>query len=82
MLADKLKESLQYSQDNLDFPDFLAREIEIIMEKPNLMDSKKELIESLIFQVSDYDPYAEAGCCKDATSPEDIKKTINNILYK
>jgi len=82
MLADKLKESLQYSQDNLDFPDFLAREIEIIMEKPNLMDSKKELIESLIFQVSDYDPYAEAGCCKDTTSPEDIKKTINNILYK
>jgi len=82
MLADKLKESLQYSQDNLEFPDFLAREIEIIMGKPELMESKREMIELLIYQVSDYDPYAEAGCCKDATSPEDIKKTINSILYK
>lgn len=82
MLKEKLIESLRYSQNNLDFPDFLAREIEIIMEKPDIMKSKKELVESLIFQISDYDPYAEAGCCKDATSPEDIKKTINNILYK
>ncbi|HCW94210.1 MAG TPA: hypothetical protein DHM44_11080 [Flexistipes sinusarabici] len=82
MLAEKLKESLQYSQNNLDFPDFLAREIEIIMKEPEIMESKNNLIESLIFQVSDYDPYAEAGCCKDATSPEDIKKTINSILYK
>jgi hypothetical protein len=81
MLASKLKESLAYSQENLDFPDFLAREIEIIIQKPNIMEEKKDLVESLIFQVSDYDPFAEAGCCKDATSPEDIKKTINMILY-
>ncbi len=81
MLQIKLKESLAYSRDNLDFPDFLAREIEVIINKPNIINKNKDLVELLIFQLSDYDPFAEAGCCKTATSPEDIKKTINKILY-
>jgi len=82
-LAETIRTTVQKSQDEEEFPDYLAVEVLDIADKIEDYSSIPEMLLKLIFMVSDYNTYAETCCEKIGTSHLDIEnylKKIDNAL--
>lgn len=62
-----------------DLPDFLAVKIFYLVENKVKYIDKQIIVHELIHQISNYNTYSEAGCCKTDFSAEDIKITLNRL---
>jgi hypothetical protein len=67
--------ALQQSRDG-EFPVWLLAEILEIAEHPDRYADQLHQVETLISQISDYDPYASAGCFGTSVGPGTIQATI------
>jgi hypothetical protein len=68
-------------QQNLsgEFPSWLVAEVLEIAGRPDRYRGKAVLVERLIAQIADYDPYAGAGCFGGAVSAGAIQATLREL---
>jgi len=62
-----------------EFPTWLLAEVLMIADQPELHEGKVHLVEMLISQINDFDPYAGAGCFDTSVGAETIQATIRRI---
>ena len=67
-IADQAKEG--------ELPVFLHEALYALSRGRQRFAGREELVAQLAWQVAEYDPYAEAGCCKTACGAEDIRLTL------
>jgi len=79
-LFEKLRAvALQQSMGG-EFPDWLLEDILKIADTPDSHADKVQLIETLIMQIGDFDPYAGTGCFDSSVGPDAIRSTIRQVL--
>ena len=62
-----------------DLPQWLADPVLEVAHHPERFQQKEYLVEMLLDQVSNFDTYGEAGCCKWAFDHEDVKRTLDRL---
>ena len=72
--------ALQQSRDG-EFPIWLLADILEIADNPGRYADKVHLVEILIAQVGEYDPYAGAGCFDTSVGSGTIQSTIHQIQH-
>ena len=65
------------SHDDLPYP--VVEEIVGLATFPERLAGKGELLETLLRQLDDYDPYAGVGCFGSGTTLERIRQTLGEI---
>jgi hypothetical protein len=79
-LFEKLRAvALRQNLDN-EFPSWLLAEVMTIADEPDLHEEKVHLIELLIEQIDNFDPYAGTGCFDTSVGAETIQSTIRRVL--
>lgn len=78
-LFDDLKQSalLQHAQG--DFPDWLLADVLEVADNPDCFAGKENLVETLVKQIREYDPYAGSGCFDTSFGVEDIRRTLRHL---
>lgn len=78
-LFEKLRAvALQQSMGG-EFPDWLLEDILKIADAPDSHADKVDLIETLITQIGDFDPYAGTGCFGNSVGADAIRTTIRQV---
>ena len=72
-------EALQQSMGG-EFPDLLLADILKIADNPDRYVDKVHVVETLITQIGDFDPYAGTGCFGPSVGPDAIRMTIRQIV--
>ena len=69
-------------QQNLsgEFPDWLLAEVVAIADRPERYADSITLVEMLVEQIGDFDPYAGSGCFDSSVAAGTIQATIRKIL--
>ncbi len=75
----ELEKVTRHEYEHGELPAWLAEPIFEVINNPHRYQDKDYLIEMLIDQLSEYDVYAEAGCCRWASDHEDIKRTLGRL---
>lgn len=75
----ELEKVTRQEYDHGELPAWLAEPIFDVVNHPDRYQGKDYLIEMLIDQISEYDVYAEAGCCRWASDHEDLKRTLGKL---
>jgi hypothetical protein len=65
-----------------EFPIWLMAEVIVIASSPELYANKTDLVQTLISQIKNYDPYAGSGCFDTSVGAETIGKTIRQIMQQ
>lgn len=78
-LFEKLKAVALQQNLSSEFPSWLLEDVMAIADDPDRFADKTELVELLIRQISDYDPYAGAGCFGTSVGAETIRSTIRRL---
>ena len=63
-----------------EFPTWLMADVIAIASDPGQYANKTDLVQTLITQIKDYDPYAGAGCFDTSVGAETIGATIRQIM--
>jgi len=63
-----------------EFPTWLLSELDAILELPERHRGNLQLIERLVSQLREFDPYAGVGCFGSGTSAGTIQATLREIL--
>jgi len=71
--------ALQENQSG-EFPSWLLAEVLVIADHPDRYADKVHLIEVLIRQIGDFDPYAGAGCFNGSVGADAIRAVIGQIV--
>ena len=79
-LFDRLREKAVKEHRSGEFPSWLLAEVLVIADRPDLYRDKADLVQMLIMQIGDFDPYAGAGCFGDSVGAETIRATIGRIV--
>jgi hypothetical protein len=64
-----------------EFPVWLLADVLTIVDNPECYADKVHLVEILIAQIGDYDPYAGAGCFGTSVDAGMIQATIHQIRH-
>ncbi len=72
-ILEQIRKATMKAQVEDDLPDFLADAIFPICDQPQSYEHFTLPLMELLMQVSDFNLYSEAGCCKTDYSAEDIK---------
>ncbi len=75
----QLQQALDAAQQEGDFPDWLAADIQTILSQPQNYPDKEALISTLTEQIGDYDPYAGCGCFSDSCGISDLERTLKQL---
>uniref|UniRef100_A0A831UC78 Uncharacterized protein n=1 Tax=Geobacter metallireducens TaxID=28232 RepID=A0A831UC78_GEOME len=62
-----------------DFPDWLLSDVLAIADDPGKHGESLPLVETLIAQIRDYDPFAGTGCFDTSVGIEQIRATIRRL---
>ncbi len=65
-----------------EFPTWLMADVMIIASDPEQYAYKADLVETLITQIINYDPYAGAGCFDTSVGAEAVRATIRKIMHR
>jgi len=66
--------------EDSEFPKWLMAEVIAIASGPEQYAKKTDLIQTLITQIKNYDPYAGTGCFDTSVGAETIGVTIRQIM--
>lgn len=72
----RLREAVEKSQNEEEFPDYLAVQVLEIADNIDKYSSAPNLLEKLEFMILDYNTYAETCCEKIGTSHFDIERIL------
>lgn len=75
-IFEQLAATVRRQETESELPVWLVPPLLAVAENPERYAGKEYLVEMLLAQVNEYDPYAEAGCCKWAYDEEDLKRTL------
>jgi len=75
-----LKEVLAAAQHEQDLPDYLAAQIQFIIDHQEQYSARKQEIEQLIEQVSLYDTYGQTGYLGMGVSNLILEKTLRRLV--
>lgn len=78
-LTESIRNTVQTAQNEDEFPGYLAVQILDIADNIEKYSSIPEMIQKLIFMVSDYDIYAGTCCGMMATSDFEIEQYLGRI---
>ena len=78
-LSEQLMAVAQQQSEEGEFPVWLLSEIVAIAENADLVDEYSPLVEKLIEQIRNFDPYAGAGCFDTSVNADSIQRTIQQI---
>lgn len=81
-LFEKLKISAERQNEDGEFPVWLLTDVLGIVSKPEKYVDNAHLIELLISQIENYDPYAGAGCFDTSVNVDMIQDTIRQITLQ
>lgn len=70
--------AVQQSEEG-EFPSWLLEEVLALADDAALIEDNIVVVETLIEQIGDFDPYAGAGCFDTSVNVESIRKTIRRI---
>jgi hypothetical protein len=79
-LFDKLRTVALQQNLSGEFPTWLLAEVLVIADRPERYAGKIHLVEMLVTQVSDFDPYAGTGCFDTSVGAGTIQTTIRQIV--
>ncbi len=79
-LFEKLKAVALKQSEVGEFPNWLTADVLTIASHPERYANKSDLVETLITQIVNYDPYAGAGCFDISVEAETIVATIRQIM--
>jgi hypothetical protein len=81
-LFEKLRSVAIQQNQSGEFPSWLLDEILAIADNPDRYGGKEQLIETLVSQISDFDPYAGAGCFNTSVGVATIQLTLHKVNLK
>lgn len=72
---------LQCAKEERDFPDYLAQKIERVLdEHPALLAQHPELCEELLWQLREYDTFAQTGYLGKGATHACVERTLKLLL--
>lgn len=78
-LSQRLTMVAVQQNEEAEFPSWLLEEVLGIAADLTLVEDNVFLVETLIEQIENYDPYAGAGCFDTSVNSESIQQTIRRI---
>ena len=81
-LFDELRTTVLQQNNETDLPSWLLENLLEVAGNPDRYGDKTTLIELLIAQIRDYDPYAGIGCFDTSVGAETIQATIRKITLQ
>jgi len=76
----RLKETALQEHQSGEFPSWLLSEVLSIADNADGYRGKVDLVQMLIEQIGDFDPYAGTGCFGTSVGAETIRATIGKIV--
>lgn len=70
--------ALQQNEEG-EFPAWLLADVLGIADDPERYGDRAHLVETLVSQIREYDPFAGAGCFGTSVGIEEIRATIRHI---
>ena len=80
MIFTKLQEVMEAAQHEQELPDFLANQIQYILDHQEQFSSRKQEIEHLIEQVACYDTYGQTGYLGMGVNNVILGKTLQRLI--
>ena len=81
-LFEELRELLLQERNQDEFPTWLMVNAVAIASDPERYADKVDLVEILITQIRNFDPYAGVGCFDTSVGAETIETTIRKIMLR
>lgn len=78
-IFEELRQAVLLNHEEGDLPEWLLADLLEVADSPEHYADRQQLVQHLIEQVRDYDPYAGAGCFSDACSLDDIRRTLRRL---
>jgi hypothetical protein len=79
-LFEELRQATLLQHEEGDLPEWLLTDILKVVDSPGRYACRQQFVRHLIDQVRGYDPYAGAGCFSTSFGPEDIRRTLRQLL--
>ena len=80
MIFTKLQEVMEAAQHEKELPDFLAHQIQYIIDHQEQFSGRKQEIEHLIEQITLYDTYGQTGYLGMGVSSLILEKTLQRLI--
>ncbi|HMB16221.1 MAG TPA: hypothetical protein VKN62_07885 [Pelovirga sp.] len=80
MIFAQLQEVMEVAQNEQDLPDYLAEQIQFIIDHQQQYKARQAQIEKLIEQVSLYDTYGQTGYLGMGVSNLILEKTLQRLI--
>jgi hypothetical protein len=77
---DRLRAAMETAQTEQELPDFLAREISMILERPEDFAGRDDELENLVEKVTLYDTYGQTGYLGMGVNNAILQKTLQKLL--
>jgi len=78
-IFEELRQAVLLQHEEGDLPEWLLADILAVADSPDRYADREQLVQHLINQVRDYDPYAGAGCFSESFGLEDIRSTLRKL---
>jgi hypothetical protein len=79
-LFQRLREKAVEEHSSGEFPSWLLAEVLMIADRPDAYRAKADLVQMLVMQIGDFDPYAGTGCFGGSVGADTIRATIGKIV--
>lgn len=79
-IFEELRQAALLEHEEGDLPEWLLADILEVVDSPSRYADREQLVQQVIDQVRGYDPYAGSGCFSTSFGPEDIRRTLRQLL--
>ena len=79
---DRLSDALEKARAEQDLPDFLAKDISVILQRRKDFAGRENELEELAEQISLYDTYGQTGYLGMGVNHVILQKTLDRLLRK
>ncbi|BBA69906.1 GSU3529 family protein [Geobacter sulfurreducens] len=78
-VCEELREVALRQNAEGEFPEWLLADVLGITDDPERYGDRTHLVETLVSQIREYDPFAGAGCFGTAVGIEEIRATLRHL---
>ncbi len=80
MIFAQLKAVMHTAQDEQELPDYLAEQVQFLIDHPDQFSARKQEIENLIDQITQYDTYGQTGYLGMGVNNVILGNTLKRLL--